>query len=435
MALLLGIDLGTSYFKVGLFDERGALRGLGRVSVEWAHPAPLHSELEVDEFWRLLREGLGAALAQAGASARAIAAMSYSSQASTFLLLDETDSPLTPLVGWTDTRGTQAEPALAAFAATDGYARTAGMRGLSEYSAVRKWRWFARHAPDTWARTARIMTISDYFTFALTGERAGDASTAALLGILDLSTGLRWPEALAKFELPPEKFSTWLCPGTACGRMAARAAELLGVPAGTPLAVGALDHHAAAIGSGLGTLAGVSLSTGTVLAAFVLADTVEPLAGCHHGPHTDGRRFYRLAFDANGAGELEEFQRTHAPGRSIEELLALAATATTHEGRAVRDILERVATTHARLARKVGAAGAPAIATGGGARSPLWVQLIADALDAQVVTATSPERACLGAAIIAASAAGWHRSSAEAAAAMVAPGSTFEPRRARRFRR
>src|SRR6185295_8449890 len=98
MALLLGIDLGTSYFKVGLFDETGALRGLGRVAVEKQSPAPGRSELAVDEFWRLLRRGLAEALTQAGATAREIAALSYSSQASTFVLLDRNDTPLTPFV-------------------------------------------------------------------------------------------------------------------------------------------------------------------------------------------------------------------------------------------------------------------------------------------------------------------------------------------------
>jgi xylulokinase len=67
------------------------------------------------------------------------------------------------------------------------------------------------------------------------------------------------------------------------------------------------------------------------------------------------------------------------------------------------------------------------IATGGGARSPLWLQIDADVLEAAVVRPASPERACLGAAAFAAVAAGRHASLADAVAAMVHPDCVFEP--------
>ena len=95
MALLLGIDLGTSYFKVGLFTPDGALRGLGRVPVKKTEPAPGRCELAVEEFWRALRRGLSEALTESGEAAAEIVGVSYSSQASTFLLLDDHDAPLT----------------------------------------------------------------------------------------------------------------------------------------------------------------------------------------------------------------------------------------------------------------------------------------------------------------------------------------------------
>jgi xylulokinase len=68
MALLLGIDLGTSYFKVGLFDSTGEMKGLGRVPVMKSAPTPGHCELSIDEFWAALRRGLTEALAQARAT-------------------------------------------------------------------------------------------------------------------------------------------------------------------------------------------------------------------------------------------------------------------------------------------------------------------------------------------------------------------------------
>ena len=96
MSLLLGVDLGTSYFKVGLFDAFGALKGLGRAAVEKDVPLPGRAELPVPRFWAVLRQVLAEALTQAGAEAREIAAVSYSSQTNSFVLLDRADLPLTP---------------------------------------------------------------------------------------------------------------------------------------------------------------------------------------------------------------------------------------------------------------------------------------------------------------------------------------------------
>ena len=445
MALLLGIDLGTSYFKVGLFDATGTLKGLGRVPVNKSSPAPGWSELAVEEFWTALRRGLGEALARAGAVAGEVAAVSYSSQASTFLLLDGRDEPLTPLIVWTDLRGAPVPAELEAFAQSDEFRRTIGYAGLTEQSAPVKWSWFQRHAASIWSRTRRIMTIADYFTFALTGEPVGDASTVGFLAMYDLARGKWWPEALRRFGVEESKLSVPLQPGSPCGQTVARATTLLGLPKGIPFAVGALDHHVAAIGSGLERLADLSISTGTVLAALALIDAPTPRAGCYHGCHVDGARFWRLAFDANGAGQLEEYQRNHAPGFSIEELLARAANApagiawrgdASDHGGAVRVILERVAATHRRLVRSVATAevDSPAVrsvvATGGGARSPLWLQITADILGVPVVTPACTERACLGAAAFAAVAAKCYDTIPEATQAMVRPDRLFEPDRA-----
>lgn len=444
MSLLLGIDLGTSYFKVGLFDPTGSLKGLGRVAVDAVSPEPGRFELPVEAFWDRLRRGLAEALRQAGATANEIAGVSYSSQANTFLLLDEADAPLTPLILWTDNRGEPVDAAMARLAGTEGFQRTVGFAGLTGGFAVAKWRWFRANRPELWQRTRRLMTISDYFTFALTGERVGDASTGALLGMYDLTAQRWWGEALRVFEGDPEQLSVPLPPGSPGGRTVARAAELLGLPAGLPLAVGGLDHHVAALGSGLGRFAEISISTGTVLAAIALVDDVAPVAGCYHGPHFDGRGFFRLAFDPRGAGQLEEYQRRFAPERSIEQLLALAARVpaggkpgagagalrSEHDhGAAVRQLLESIAMTHRALVQSVVGARRVnrIVATGGGARSPLWLQIKADIIGVPVVTPTCPELACLGAAALAGVAAGEFKDVAEASARMVHESGCFRP--------
>lgn len=432
MRLLLGLDLGTSYFKVGLFSPEGELRGLGRVRVVTDTPAPGRVELPVERFLCLLRSGLDEALRAAGARAVDIAGISYASQASTFLLLDAGDRPLTPLVMWTDTRGAPIEPEVAAFGASPEFHRRVGHAGFVAESAVPKLRWFRRERPEIWARTARVMTISDYLTFLFTGEHAGDASTAAFLGLQDLRTRGWWPEAFANLGLEVAKFSRLLAPGSVCGCTGAAANTLLGLSEGTPFAVGAIDHHAAAVGAGLGSLAEVSISTGTVLAALALVDRIEPVPGCYHGPHADGCRYYRLAFDADGAGKLEDYHRRVAPRKTLEELLAAAERARREASpgpveAGVLEILTSVGRAHAGLVAQVtGSRRVTRIAaTGGGARSDLWLRLKAEVLGATVVRPAVAEPACLGAAIFAAAAAGLSPSIAAAAAAMVRPAAEF----------
>lgn len=434
MRLLLGLDLGTSYFKVGLFSPEGELRGLGRVRVVTDTPSPGQVELPVERFVSLLRSGLDEALRAAGARASDIAGVSYSSQASTFLLLEAGDRPLTPLVLWTDTRGAPIESEVAAFGASSGFCQRVGHAGFVAESAAPKLRWFRRERPEIWARTARVMTISDYLTFLLTGQRMGDASTAAFLGLQDLRTRAWWPEAFANLGLDVAKFSRLLAPGSVCGCTGAAANTLLGLSEGTPFAVGAIDHHAAAVGAGLGSLAEVSISTGTVLAALALVDRIEPVPGCYHGPHADGRRYYRLAFDADGAGKLENYQRRVAPGRTLEDLLAAADRARRDKDpdsvyAGALEILTSVARAHTGLVARVTGSRpvARVAATGGGARSDLWLRLKAEALGATVVRPAVAEPACLGAAIFAAAAAGIHPSIDAAAAAMVRPAAEFAP--------
>lgn len=439
MGLLLGIDIGTSYFKVGLFGPDGELRGLGRVAVAPDAPAPGRVELPVAAFWERLRQGLGEAFAQAGAGPGDVAGISYSSQANTFVLLDVAGQELTPLVFWNDQRARPLDEALADFGRGPEHGVKTGMVGFAPERVPAKCRWFAREQPATWARTQRVLTISDYLAYGLTGEAAGDASTAALTGLYSLPDRAWWPAALKVFGLEAGMLATPLAPGTVAGRTGAGAARL-GLPAGIPFAVGALDHHAAALGSGLDALADASLSTGTVLAALVLVDRVEPAPGCFHGPHLDGR-FYRLAFDSNGAGQLEDYQKRQAPALAIEELLTRAEEAAGGAGRGapthgaeVLHLLRRIARAQRGLLDRV-AGGTPirrVTATGGGARSPFWLQVTADTIGVPVVAVGSPERACLGAAMLAAVAAGVWPDAQAAARHMVRPPREYPPAAGRR---
>jgi xylulokinase len=441
MTVFLGVDLGTSYFKVGVFDGSGRLRGLGRSATPVTRgPAGVH-EMPLPAFWQALQLALAEAMRQADVSPRAIGGVSYSSQANTLVLVDRAGEPLTPFVLWTDRRASPLEPELEAFGTTPEFLRTTGFSGLAPEFSGAKWRWFQREQPAVWARMERVLTLSDYFTWALTGESAGDATTAAFTGAFATARGEWWDEALACYGVTAGQLAHPLPPGSACGRTITRAEDCLGIPAGVPFAVGALDHYAGAIGAGLERFSDVSLSIGTVLAALRVG-AYDPKAGCFAGRHVDGTRFFRLAFNTPGATEVEQYRATFAPDMGYEQLLQWAAQhaagarspdpadpAAVH-GAPVLKIVERLAWSHARLLADLGAmpASGPVLVTGGGTRSLDWMQILADMLDVEVLTPSTPEPACLGAAVFAAVAAGEYSNVAEASSQLVRPGPAVRPR-------
>ena len=437
MDLVLGIDLGTSYFKLGLFDRAGALCGLGRVAVEKDCGDGSLCELPVERFWKLLKKGLADACKQANAQPGDIKAVAYSSQANSFLLLDEKDKPLTPLILWPDIRAERIYPEFDQLWQREDFLKTTGLGiALSNQFAVNKILWFQDKRPEIWARTARIMNISDYLTYGLTGETVGDMGTGSLLGWLDLQKKQWWQEGLDIIGIKAEMLSEPLLPSTVAGRTTERAAELLGIKAGIGFAVGSYDHHMAAIGAGVGTIADVSESTGTVLACLRYSKKYQPQVNLSTGPGHLADSFYQVAFDFNGADVLKWYQQNYAAEFSIDQLAEMAKSipagcdgliarpsANEHEGlegfenikpshtagHFTRAIMESVALSLQSLVKDL--CGNESVgriaATGGGAKSDLWLQIKADLLGVEFVTTESSEAACKGAAIFAALAANW----------------------------
>ena len=454
--LVLGIDLGTTNFKACVFGRDGRQCGLGRVAVR-ADLSGDQCELPPERFWAHLREAVAAALREADAGEGDIKAMAYSSQASSFILLDEHDEPLTPLILWPDKRGAHDDPALAALWSRPDFADVTGL-GLSpgpEFTPA-KLAWFRQHRAEIWSKARRIMTISDYLVHSLIGRAVGDAGTAALLGMQDVRRLSWWPAALEATGVEAGQLSTPLRPGSLAGAVAAKGAALLGVPAGVPLAVGSLDHHAAAIGAGLDRLGEASESTGTVVACIRHTDAYRPRPACTIGPGLREGQYFELVFDENGTGVLDWYRREHAPDKTIPDLLRMAEAvpggqgpiarplanrypglegftgrSSSHgHGHYVRAILDSTARTLGELIDGLYPAGRPKriVATGGGARSDFWLQVQADRLGAEMVTVQCEEPACLGAALMAAVAAGWFADAAEAGASWIRPRKVFSPR-------
>lgn len=391
----LGIDLGTSYFKAALFNEQGQLCGLGRQLLE-KKTSGQSCELPVDVFWQTLHGCVAQAMQQAGAKPDDIRALSYSSQANSFLLLDKTNEPLTSLILWPDAR------ALPAFVTNDNWQQRTGMgMPLTAHSAVNKLMWIRQQHPWLWQQATTVCTISDYVTLALTGEKAADGSTASLLGLLDVQECAWWEEAMRMAQLPRELLCPVFYMGMPIGTLSRAGAARLGLSDKTHFSLGGLDHHMAALGAGLYGTDRTSESTGTVLAAVQSTTTYQTKQQVWVAPGMHANHFFRMSFDDNGARPLELYQKNKAPEYSIEQLLEMAAAGDTDHGKAVRQLLISTALSLRSLVQRLNSQG-PIVSTGGGARSALWVQIKAELLNRPFIIPACSEAACLGAAMIAA---------------------------------
>lgn len=462
MDLVLGIDLGTSYFKCGLFDHDGGLRGLGRKPTSPTTHEGGRIEVTVAQFYETLQGALREAIDTAGAQAEDIRAISYSSQANTFVLLDADGQALTPFVLWTDHRMDHVPEPLAKIWSGPDVLPVTGLPEPGPMMAPAKAAWFREHQPEVWAQARQLLTISSYLGWALTGEAVTDAGSGSLLGLIDLQRCEWWEAALQAADLDASFLGRPAVPGTPTGKVTAEGTRLLGIAEGTPFVAGSLDHYAAALGVGMGGAAPFSASIGTVIAVVKAAQDYTPRPECLTGRGVVGGPPYcQLTYDMNGAGVLEWYRNTHAPEVEFTELSRLAAQTppgadglrarpspqeypelegftgrreTCGHGHYTRAIMESTAATMADLCAKLSPDDPPQriLATGGGARSDIWLQIMADVTGACFLRVDCPEPACLGAAMMAATACGWFESAPHAAAAWTHEPATITPDPAQR---
>jgi len=436
MGYFLGIDLGTTYFKAGLFDENGRLKGLGRAFVSKETGDGTICELPVTVFWNTLFACVGKALENANITPREIRAISYSSQTNSFILLDGSDKPLTPLILWPDKRAKEVNPPIGLLHNKGEFLNKTGL-GIEpnlEFS-IAKINWFQQKQPQMWKHVNSILSISDYLTFKLTGQRYSDVSTASLTGLLDVTRCQWWEESLELFSLRPRFFSYPQIIGTYAGSLTKEGAQLIGLTPDTSYYMGGLDHHCAAIGSGIPQNNNICESTGTVLSCVSYSHNYSPEASRCVAPGLAPGHYFQMAFDDNGVRSLDWYQKSYAPEYSIPELLDMAGKVKKGcldlvarpcaykykdldgfynirqehgHGHFVRAILESTASSLHNLLEVVKEPyfKGRIISTGGGAQSSLWVKIKADILKTDFLIPECSETACKGAAMVSALGAG-----------------------------
>jgi xylulokinase len=459
MGHVLGIDVSTTATKAILVDERGAVRGIGAQGYDVSVPHPRWSEQDPSLWWEACRLAVGRALESSGIDGASVEAIGLTGQMHGAVLLDAAERPVRPAILWNDNRTAAECDEIRDRVGRHRLLAITGNDALTGFTAP-KLLWVRRHEPDRWARVRRLLLPKDLVRLRLTGEHATDRADGAGTLLVDLaardwSAGLLDALDLDRAILPdlhegPE----------VTGRLTDEAAAATGLRRGTPVVAGGGDQSANAVGVGAIDPGVVALSLGTSGVVFAATDapTVEPAGRVHAFCHAVPDRWHLMSVMLSAAGSLRWFRDALASGVPYDELDAEAATVgpgsdglsflpyltgersphpdpdargafigltVGHERRHLtRAVLEGVAHGLRDGLDTMVAAGMMAPtqirASGGGLASPLWRQILADVLGAEIATVGTEEGAAYGAALLATVGAGWHPDVRSATGAVVA---------------
>lgn len=447
MRLIAGLDVGTTGCKVTVFSSAGDC--LGREYRDYpVRRAAEAQEIDAQALSASVRDCVRAAKARFGA----IDSMGVTSFGEAFVLLDAKGCPLRPILLCTDARGKEE---CRAFCERFGEERAAKISGVkpSESYSFPKLMWIKAHEPDIYAQARSVMLVEDYVIFLLTGERTIDYSLAARTAAFDIGR-LEWSdEILHAAGLEP----TWFSKVVPTGAVAGVDAD------GTKIVAGGHDQVACAVGAGVFAPGTAAEGAGTVecmTPVFAAAPEttqfqrdnycVVPYFGnyvCYAYSYTGGEllRWCKEAICRRDHLELQSGPYAGPTGLLVLPHFAGAATPYMDSGSrgaivglslvtTDRDIylacMEAVAYEMRINRERLASSGVVIdrlVATGGGAKSKLWMQIKADVLGLELDTLETEDAGTVGCAMMAGVAAGVFADLAAARSAMVRKTGSFVP--------
>jgi xylulokinase len=476
MSLLIGLDIGTTSVKAGIFEASG--RQLAAVGQEYRidHPAPDRAEIDAETYWEATVAAVRRALSMADADPDRVAAMAVSSQGETVVPVDATGRPLGPAVVWLDNRAVvEARELAERFGDAAIYDRT-GVPTVTPTWTACKLLWWQRHEPGLFASARYFLLVEEFVLHRLSGRFVTEGGVQSSSLLYDIRAHGWWDAMLEAVGIGPERLPELVRPGEIVGTLSSEAAAALGLPPSVRVVAGGMDQGAGAVGVGNVGSGVVSESTG---GALTLQASVDRHAGdpTRQTPvyvHSAPDRYLYCPVCPTGGMALtwfrdqfgaEEVALAARQERSAYDLLtALAAGVkpgaegltmlphlmgafspeyepeasgvfygfTLHHGKPhfVRAVLEAVAFMLRRNLELLAGAGAQATqirSHGGGSRSSLWNQIKADSCGLPVVTLEGDDAAVRGDAMIAGVAMGIFADLSAACSAMVTIKDRYEP--------
>lgn len=466
MSHVLGLDVSTTATKAVLLDATGTVRGIGTATYDYDTPADLWTEQDPRLWWDAAMKAINQVVERAGISVSEIEAIGLTGQMHGAVLLDGTGDVVRPAILWNDQR-TQAEcEEIRTRVGRDRLIAITGNDALTGFTAP-KLLWVRNNEPHNWQRVAHILLPKDYVRYRLTGELAVDVAGGSGTILFDLARRTWSPDVLSLLDIDPDLLPPTHEGPEVTGVVSGEASEALGIPSGTPVTGGGGDQSANAVGVGAVTPGVVALSLGTSGVVFATTDgpRIEPEGRVHSFCHAVPGRWHMMGVMLSAAGSLRWFRDALAAGRTFDDLVSgagevspgsedllflpyLTGERTPHPDPYARGAFVGLTVRHdlRHLTRSVLegvsfglrdgldlmiGAGLPAPtqirASGGGIRSALWRQILADVLEAEIATVNTEEGAAFGAALLATVGAGWFDTVEDACDSMVISRTMAEP--------
>lgn len=460
--MLLGIDVGTSGLKAMLLDPERGVHTLAAREYDVEIPQPGRAEQSPELWWDALIEVLRTLRKKAPAEFNVIDAIGFSGQMHGLVMTDRDGAPVRSAILWLDQRSEAQVQYMNATLSWQEIEEVLQNRPFPGF-AVPSLLWVRDNEREHYDKCAYVMQPKDYLRLRLTGEAGTDVSDASATAGFDVARRTWAHDILRCVGIDTEKFTRCAESTQTAGEVRGAAASETGLRAGIPVMFGAGDQPAQSIGNGAVRegLVISNIGTGGQIAAYSAHDVHDKALRTHTFCHAVNGAY--TVFGASLCSGLSvKWLKNNVLGVSTyDELSALALQAgpcseglvylpyltgertphmdskakgmffgltlghdRRHFARAVmegvtfglRDSLEILANTGIGVER--------VIASGGGARSSIWLQIQADIFGKEVVVCKVKEQACLGACIIAGLGRGIFSSAAEAAERLV----SFEER-------
>ena len=460
MKYYIGVDLGTSAVKLLLMDQEGQVVNIVSREYPLSFPHPGWSEQNPEDWWEQSKEGIKELISKIDATE--VAGISFGGQMHGLVILDENDQVIRPAILWNDGRTTKE---------TDYLNQVIGKEKLSEYTAniafagftAPKILWVKENEPENFAKICKIMLPKDYLAYCLTGVHCCDYSDASGMLLMDVKHRC-WSKKMLDIcgiteEMLPKLYESYEVVGT----LKKEIAEELGFSENVKIIAGAGDNAAAAVGTGTVGEGKCNISLGTSGTIFISSEHfgVDEYNALHSFAHADGH--YHLMGCMLSAASCnkwwnEEILKTKdysAEQVGITKLgenhvyflpylmgersphnnpdaraMFIGMSMDTTREEMTQAVLEGVAfglRDSLEVARSLGISPERTKICGGGAKSPLWRQIIANVMNLKVDVLENEEGPALGGAMLAAVGCGEYPDVETAAAKIVKVVDTVTP--------
>ena len=413
--MYIGIDLGTTGCKVVLFDAKG-----GEIK-QFNKEYPLicrDNFVEQDAllWWQLVTEGMAYVAEGCGEQVKGI---SVSTQGISFVPVDAEGQPLSNAITWLDTRAEAETAQLTEALGADRIYRITGKFANPCYT-LPKLMWLKAHRPELYEKAQAFMLPLDFLNFRLTGIALCDYSIAGGIMAYDLENKCYSQEILEAAGIPEVMLPKVGCMGQLVGGLLPEAAALTGLTPGCPVFLGGQDQKLAALGAGIREQA-ITVSFGTASAVTRLTKFLPEQQDFSRFRFNEDYYSYEGVVDTSGAALKWLTSILNAEGYEAMNALAVEAggsggvtfctdlttggsitglTLATTRGNLVYALFEGVSRKIGEFADAMGGCEELYL-FGGGSKSPIWCQVLANVTGKKVVALSTPETASLGAAILA----------------------------------